>query len=224
MHILYQSVALGLVATLAATCAAAAAPAQACASNAWTGTVSYRRTQSLSDGKTVDRVSGRGQDRKEFELNYDYKALVAVTEAPGGRGSIGKATVNQTSSSKETAIARETNSCDQGKSWREMTGTFTTEINTHGTGTDVANVTVGVEEDGTYRVGVAAPRISGRTTSSQSASYSGQCSKKEGKTTTSPEMESGYRGRLAHQRWPASCRSGRIPLDSAAATRRRSSA
>jgi hypothetical protein len=192
-----QSLALALIATFFATLAAAAAPTasgQACASNAWTGTVSYRRTQSRSDGKTVDRVSGRGQDRTEFELNYDYKALVAVTAAPDGRGSLGKATVNQTSSSKETTIARESNSCDRGKSWQEMTGTFTTETNTKGTGTDIANVTVGVEEDGTYRVGVAAPRISGSTTSTQSASYSGQCSKKEGKTSTSPEMQTAIEG------------------------------
>jgi pimeloyl-ACP methyl ester carboxylesterase len=191
------TVALGLLGTFVASLAAAAAPAPAgpaCASSAWTGTVSYQRLQSTSSSKTVPRVSGRGEDRTDFEMSYDYKALVAVTASPDGRGSVGKATVRQTSSSKETTVAKETNSCDRGKSWQEMTGTFTNETTTTGTGNDFANVTIGVNDDGTYQIGVAAPRIRGRTSSSSSSSFSGQCSKKEGKTSSTPEIGTGIEG------------------------------
>lgn len=61
-------------------------------SGAWTGTIKYTRTQSMTNNKTVDRVSGRGKDTTNFEMKYDYKAQVSVVEAPGRTGSsIGKA-------------------------------------------------------------------------------------------------------------------------------------
>jgi hypothetical protein len=118
------AVALGFVGLLAASLAAAAAPAPtgpACTPSAWSGTVSYQRIQSISNSKAVPRVTGRGEDRTEFQMSYEYKALVAVTESADGHGSVGKATVSQTSSSTETTIAKEMNSCDRGKSWQEMT-------------------------------------------------------------------------------------------------------
>lgn len=164
---------------------------QVCQSSAWTGTVTYSRTQTLTDSKTVKRVSGRGEDTKDFQMTYDYQALVAVVEDSPRRGSsTGKATVDHKKTLKETSVAKETNSCDRGKSWQEMTGTFTTESTTTGTGKDVANVTVAVSDNGTYRVGVSAPRINGITTGSQKSSFSGQCTPKEGKTTSFPAMES----------------------------------
>src|SRR5688572_8074299 len=143
-----KAISLGLATLLSASAIAVAQKAptgQVCTSNAWTGTVSYSRTQHLADSTTTDRVSGRGKDTKDFELNYNYKALVAVAESPYGDGSnVATATVNHTMRSKETAVSQESNSCDRGKSWQTMKGTFTTEQVTTGQGRDNANVTIGV--------------------------------------------------------------------------------
>ena len=51
-------------------------------SGAWTGIINYTRTQTATNNKTVERVSGRGQDTTNFEMNYNYKASVAVVESP----------------------------------------------------------------------------------------------------------------------------------------------
>ncbi len=168
---------------------------QTCASGAWTGSILYRRTQSMNEGKTIDRVSGRGQDISHVEMHHDYKALVAVVPDPQQRNSsIGNATVQHTMSSKETTIAKETNSCDRGKTWQEMTGTFTREQITTGTGKDLANVTVGLNDDGTYSVRVSAPSIRGATSGAEKSSFSGQCTPKEGKTLTYPAMQASIQG------------------------------
>src|SRR5690349_16290803 len=47
-------------------------------SGAWTGVITYTRTQNQSDNKTVPRVSGRGEDTRDWQMKYDYKATVAV--------------------------------------------------------------------------------------------------------------------------------------------------
>lgn len=156
-------------------------------SGAWTGTVTYTRTQSNSDNKTVDRVSGRGQDTRVWEMKYDYRAQVSVIEAPEKNGSsVGRATVDHSFSSVETVKAVEKNSCDRGKTWQSMTGTSVSETATTGTATVDANVHVGVNSDGTYTVSVGLPQIQGQTTGSQSSTYSGQCTPKEGKNLSMP--------------------------------------
>src|SRR5690606_32242924 len=81
-------------------------------SGAWTGTVTYTRTQGLTNNKTEQRVSGRGEDTTNFEMKYDYAARVAVIEIPGTTGSTGKGTVNHTMTSIEKIHAVEKNSCD----------------------------------------------------------------------------------------------------------------
>src|ERR1051325_8590630 len=43
-------------------------------SAAWTGRVTYARTQSDAHSKTVPRVSGRGEDRTDLETSYNYRA------------------------------------------------------------------------------------------------------------------------------------------------------
>lgn len=158
-----------------------AAPAPKC-SGAWTGTVSYSRFQTLTNSKTVPRVSGRGEDKTDFEMKYNYKARVSVVESREGNGSTdGKATIEAKISSKETGIAKEQNSCDRGKTWKTMTGNFSTESMTSGNATTDANVNVGVNDDGTYSVSVGLPRIGGELTGKETASFSGQCTPKEGK-------------------------------------------
>ena len=151
-------------------------------SGAWTGVITYTRTQSQSDSKTVERVSGRGQDTRDWHMTYNYSAKVRVIEAPEKNGSsIGKASISHSFSSIEKNTARERNSCDNGKTWREMSGVFTSETKTSGQGDEEANVSVGVNADGTYTVSVGLPSIRGQLTGSQSSSFSGQCTPKEGK-------------------------------------------
>jgi pimeloyl-ACP methyl ester carboxylesterase len=154
-------------------------------SEAWTGVVTYTRTQSQSDSKTVERVSGRGKDTRNWEMKYDYKATVGVVEAPEKNGSsVGKASITHTFTSKETSIAVEKNSCDRGKTWQDMTGTFVSETNISGQGKEEANVHIGVNSDGTYSVSVGLPEIKGTVSGSQSSAFSGQCTPKKGKNLT----------------------------------------
>ena len=162
-------------------------PAQKC-SGAWTGNITYTRTQTMTNNKTEKRVSGRGEDKTDWEMKYNYKASVAVLESPERNGSnIGKARIEHKFSSIEKVLAREENSCDRGKTWQVMTGDSTskTETSANATGAE-ANVNVGVNTDGTYTVSVAVPQIQGQTTGSQTSTYSGQCVPKEGKNFTMP--------------------------------------
>ncbi len=170
--------------TVAASQRTAAVPK---CSGAWTGTITYTRTQANSHNKTVDRVSGRGQDTTNWEMKYDYNAQVSVIEAPEKNGSsAARASISHSFSSVETVKAVEKNSCDRGKTWQSMTGTSISETSTSGTATTEANVNIGVNADGTYTVSVALPQIQGQTTGAQSSTYSGQCTPKEGKNFSMP--------------------------------------
>ena len=85
--------------TSASNKAPAAAPK---CSGAWTGTITYTRTQSQNDNKRIERVSGRGYDTRDWQMKYDYKAQVAVIESPERNGSSeGRATINHSFSSIE---------------------------------------------------------------------------------------------------------------------------
>jgi pimeloyl-ACP methyl ester carboxylesterase len=165
-------------------------PTQPKCSGAWTGVVTYTRTQSMTNNKTVDRVSGRGKDTTDWQMKYDYKAKVAIVEAPEKNGSsLGKATINHNFSSIEKVSAVEKNSCDRGKTWKDMRGESISKTETSASGKEDANVSVGVNSDGTYTVSVGVPQIKGKTTGSQTSSYSGQCTPKEGKNLTMPPTE-----------------------------------
>ncbi|MFN6964829.1 MAG: esterase/lipase family protein [Pyrinomonadaceae bacterium] len=164
-------------------------------SGAWTGTITYTRTQSMTDSKTVQRVSARGEDTRNWEMKYEYKAQVRVLESPEMNGSsIGKGSVTHNFSSAETTKAVEKNSCDRGKTWRQMSGTFTSETKTTASGDVDAAVSVGVNTDGTYSVSVGLPEIKGQTTGKQTSTFSGQCTAKEGKTLTMPPTETTVQG------------------------------
>ncbi|HEY0051350.1 MAG TPA: alpha/beta fold hydrolase [Pyrinomonadaceae bacterium] len=165
-------------------------------SGAWTGNVTYTRTQTTTDSKTVKRVSNRGEDKREWEMRYNYKASVAVLEAPEKNGSnIGKGRIEHKFSSIDKTVAREENSCDRGKTFQVMTGNFLTKTETTGNATNAeANVNVGVNADGTYTVSVGLPQIQGLTTGKETSSFSGQCQPKKGKDLTLPEMPTSVDG------------------------------
>src|SRR5882762_10419008 len=69
---------------------------------AWTGVIDYTRSQANSNHKVVSRVSGRGEDTTDWNMEYNYKATVAVIEAPEKNGSsLGRASINHSMSSIE---------------------------------------------------------------------------------------------------------------------------
>lgn len=157
--------------------------------------ITYTRSQSQTDHKTVERVSGRGKDTRDWEMKHDYKATVGVVEAPEKNGlSTGKASITSAFMSKETGIAVEKNSCDRGKTWQDMTGTFTTETHIDCQGKTEANVNIGINSDGTYTVSVGLPQIAGTLTGSESSSFSGQCKPKEGKNRSLPPTPTTVQG------------------------------
>jgi len=160
-------------------------------SGAWTGSISYKRTQSNSNSKTVERVSGRGKDQTDWEMGYTYNARVSVVEAPEKNGtSTGKATIDHSFFSNEKVSAKESNSCDRGKTWKIMSAVSNSRTETTGNAGGVdANVTIGINNDGTYTVSVALPQINGKVTGSQNTSFSGQCTPKEGKNVNMPPTD-----------------------------------
>jgi pimeloyl-ACP methyl ester carboxylesterase len=167
--------------------APSAAPAAVNRVAAWTGVITYTRTQSQSETKTVERVSNRGKDTREWQMKLDYQATVGVAADPHRKGSsVGKASITHRFTSKETTVAVERNSCDRGKTWRDMTGTFISETIVSGEGKDDANVHVGINTDGTYTVSVGLPQFQGTVTGAQSSTFSGQCTPKPGKNLTLP--------------------------------------
>jgi len=135
-------------------------------SGAWTGVLNYTRSQANSNHKVVPRVSGRGEDTTDWNMEYNYKATVAVIEAPEKNGSsIGRASISHSMSSIEKIVAKEKNSCDRGKSWREMSCSSTSKSETTGNAGGLeANVNVGVNADDTYTVSVGVPQINGKVT------------------------------------------------------------
>jgi pimeloyl-ACP methyl ester carboxylesterase len=123
-------------------------------------------------------------------MSYNYTANVSVVESAENNGSSeGRAAISHRFTSTETVRAVENNSCDRGKTWREMSGTSTSQTQTTGYETTTANVSVGVNSDGTYAVSVRLPRISGQTTGTQKSSFSGQCTPKEGKSFSLPPTQ-----------------------------------
>jgi pimeloyl-ACP methyl ester carboxylesterase len=167
---------------------AAKKPAAGKCSGAWTGNITYTRTQSMNETKTTQRVSNRGKDTRTMEMRYNYKASVAVLESPERNGTnIGKANIDHSFVSTDKTEAREENSCDQGKTWNVMFGEFESKSEARGQASGVeANVSVGVNDDGTYAVSVGIPPIQGILKGEEKASFSGQCKPKEGKTHTMP--------------------------------------
>jgi pimeloyl-ACP methyl ester carboxylesterase len=165
-------------------------------SGAWTGNITYSRTQTLTDSKTVERVSNRGQDKKKFEMNYSYKASVAVLEDKTTPGSnIGKAFIEHRFSSVDQTTAEERNSCDKGKTWRVMKGVFETKTETRGQASNQpALAYVAVSSDGSYSVGISLQPIQGVMKGEEKSSFSGQCQPKEGKNVTMPDTPTTIEG------------------------------
>lgn len=175
---------------------ASARPKATSCLGAWTGNVTYARSQDVIDNKTVKRNSGRGEDKKSFETKFRYKASVGVLEDPTQPGSnIGKASIESSLTSTDKTTAREENSCDRGKTWKMMSGEFMTKSETRGQmSNQPANVTISMNSDGSYGVSVGLPQIYGMISGTETASYSGQCTTKPGKNITMPHTPTTIQG------------------------------
>ncbi|HMS41173.1 MAG TPA: alpha/beta hydrolase [Pyrinomonadaceae bacterium] len=172
------------------------AKAPATCSGAWTGNITYSKTISMADSKTVERVSNRGKDEKKFEMNYRYKASVAVLEDKTTPGSnIGKAFIEHRFTSVDQTSAEERNSCDQGKTWKVMKGEFESKTEIRGQASGQPAITyVAVNSDGSYSVGISLQPIQGVAKGEEKSSYSGQCQPKEGKNVTMPDTPTNIEG------------------------------
>jgi len=173
-------------------------PAVKKCSGAWVGVVKYSRKQTASEAKTTPRISGAagGEDSKVSEMRYEYKGRALVTEAAEKDGSTKvKAVISSKMTSEEKTSSKEKVSCDRGKTWRTQTGNFATATKVEGNdGNAEANVTVGVNDDGTYNVSVAFPPIRGQQEGSFSSNFSGQCTNKKGVDEKSPPSETSISG------------------------------
>lgn len=163
--------------------------AQKC-SGAWSGTITYLRTQKLKTNKVTELVSNRGKTERESGANYNYAASVTVAESPARDGSsVARGMVEYYYDATDKTITEEKNSCDRGKTWRTMKGENSTKIQASiSPATRVeASARVAVNANGSYSVSVAVQPAQGKTKSEQTSTYSNQCVPKEGKNFKTPE-------------------------------------
>lgn len=181
-----RAIALGALLTGAAT----PAIAQQCQSG-WTGTINYKRTQSVSDNKTVPRISGKGTQTTNFAMNYDYGARIAVRALAEAGLSAGRADISHTQTATETTSSQDIQVCPHTYERRQVSGTSTSQSKTRAQASgQAADVNISEDSDGTYSVSVVLPEVRGMTSGSQSSSYSGQCTPKKGSNASLPETPS----------------------------------
>lgn len=168
-----------------------------CTGDAWVGTITYQRVQQASNHKTVDRVSGRGQDVKSFEMTSNYTAQVTVSQSPEEKDqSIGKASISSSTTATEKTSSTEMNLCSGKRALQQMSGqTSSTSQETGSAGNQNVVLGISVNSDGTYRISIKTAAIKGMASGSQSSSYSGQCVPKEGRNVGSPPTETTISGK-----------------------------
>lgn len=186
--------ALAIASLLSSTAIPLAAQAAQCSSG-WAGTIQYTRNQSNSDAKTEQRITGKGTETTNWSMTYAYVAQVSVRPAAEADYSIGKATISLTSVSTETKSAQDRYICPHERTPRAMSGSFISKTETRGNGAGLeADVHVGLDSDGTYRVSVGLPDIQGTVSGSNSSSYSGQCTPKQGVNQSIADMPTTING------------------------------
>ena len=173
----------------AAPVATAVSAAAARCTGGWTGSVQYTRSQSNSDTKTETRVSGNGTETTNWSMTYDYAAQVAVRATPDPDVSMGRANINLSSISTESKSAQDRYICPHERTPRSMSGSFVTQSRTRASGSGLdTDVDISLDSDGTYTVGVLLPEIKGTVSGSNSSSFSGQCTPKQGVSDSIADM------------------------------------
>ena len=177
---------------LAVMLSGAAVPVAAAASQCtrgWAGSVQYTRTQSNSQSKTEDRISNRGKETTDWSMTYNYTANVAVRAAANSSDSTGVASISLSSVSTERKASDDRQICPHERTPRTMRGNFVNTSETRASGSGLgADVSVGVNMDGTYSVGILLPEVRGTVSGSTSSSFSGQCTAREGVNKTIAPM------------------------------------
>lgn len=184
------TLAIGLMLSSATLPVAAGMPTAAagkCAGG-WAGSVRYSRTYANSSSKTVQRVSGTGTETSNWSMNSNYTAQVSVRATPDPDISLARANISMSSVSKETKSSNDRRICPHEKTMRAMSGSFVDQSQVRASGNgEEADVSVGLDSDGTYRVGISLPSVQGISSGSSSSSYSGQCTAREGKSLSVPD-------------------------------------
>ena len=174
--------ALAISLILSSTALPTVAAAAQC-TRGWTGSVQYTRSQANSSSKTVERVSRKGSDTTNWSMTYDYAAQVAVRATPDPDISLGRANITLSSVSTETTTAQDQQICPHTRTPRQVSGSFVSKSQTQANGSGLeADVNISIDSDGTYRVGVRLPEVKGTVSGSNSSSFSGQCTPKQGVT------------------------------------------
>lgn len=168
-----------------------------CTGDAWTGTITYRRTQQASNNKTTERVSKKGHDISSFQMTSNYTAQVNVSQSPEQKDqSVGKANISSSTTATEKTSSTDMHLCSGKRQLQEMRGESSSTSNETGSaGNQNAVVGISVNSDGTYRISIRTFDIKGLAGGSQSSSYSGQCVPKEGKNITSQPTETTITGK-----------------------------
>lgn len=150
----------------------------------WSGLVSYKRSQHYTDNSQEERNSGRGTDSRSFQLDYEYQAKIKLAKELQDEAELrGKATISHRYTTVETISSIERNSCDNGKTWQQMSGEFTTKSQLSGKAAASGLVGIDIQDNGRYAISLTLPPIKGILSGSQSAEYSGQCDAVEGDST-----------------------------------------
>jgi hypothetical protein len=137
---------------------------------AWTGTVSFVKTFNRDENKVTPRVSGRGENRIKTESDWTYKADIQV----GGKNA--QAAIDFNDTFNETRDAFESNSCDRGKTWRDMSCSIKTQSYRTATGNADASVQIGVNhQNGTFSISGGTAPITGKTGGEETGKCSNQC-------------------------------------------------
>lgn len=159
--------------------------------NAWTGIITCTRSNSASHNKSSKLVSADGTQESSFRMRDDYTAQVAVIEAPEKNGSsLAKANISNESSATEKTITIAKHRCPGKKTPQEMRGQTVSKSQTKGSASNQdAKLSISINSDGTYTVGVGFSPIKGMATGSTSSSYSGQCVPKKGSNSTAEPTE-----------------------------------
>lgn len=172
--------ALAISLILSSTAFSTSAAAAQC-TRGWTGSVQYSRSQANNSSKTVERVSRKGTDTTNWSMTYEYAAQVAVRAAPEPDLSVGRANITLNSVSTETTNAQDQQICPHTTTPRTMSGSFVTKSETRANASGLeTNVDITMDSDGTYSVGVRLPEVKGTVSGSNSSSFAGQCTPKQG--------------------------------------------
>ncbi|MFS2111948.1 esterase/lipase family protein [Sphingomonas sp. Sphisp140] len=184
------TLAIGLMLSSATLPVAAGMPSAAAGkcTGGWAGSVRYSRTFANSSSKTVQRVSGTGSETSNWSMNSTYTAQVSVRATPDPDISLARANISMSSVSKETKSSNDRRICPHEKTMRAMSGSFVDQSQVRATGNgEEAEVSVGLDDEGTYRVGISLPSVEGISSGSSSSSYSGQCTAREGRNLSVPD-------------------------------------